>query len=142
MDDNSQNNSSQFAPPSSPDGTLNLQAPAVKEQKETPARVGPEKVSLVEIKELEPVKELAGWMEKLEKGEDIQLPQPVTDDYGQILVQSAAPQKPKVTLPLDDNQLKFGLGQTMANSLRWLAEWCLRLLKMWPGRIEYKQIKS
>lgn len=106
-------------------------------QKEAAPLSEPEKVSYIEIKEPEPGKEVAGWMEKLEKG-DTQLSQPVTDDYGQILVQSAAPQQAKITLPLDDSQLKSGLGQTVVNSIRWLAEWCLRLLKMWPGRVEYR----
>jgi hypothetical protein len=125
--------------PPTTDGTLNLQAPVVKEQKEAMPVPQSEKVPIVELKEPQPSKEVASWIEKLEKGEEVQLPQTVVDDWGQVLVQSAAPQQPKITLPLDDNQLISGLKQAITNSIRWLAEWCLRLLKMSPERVEYKK---
>jgi len=84
----------------------------------------------VEIKEPQPGQEVKGWLEKLEKGEAVNLPQPVVDDFGQVLVQSAAPQKPKIVLPLDDKSLVFGLTQNVFTSIRWLTQWCLRLIKM------------
>ena len=34
-----------------------------------------------------------------------------------------------IVLPLTDDQIVVGLHQSMANSLRWLAEWCVRRLK-------------
>lgn len=136
---NQQNQQGQQLSPKQSDGTLNLQAPVAKEQKEALPKVEPEKVVITEIKEPEPSKEVEGWMEKLEKGEEVQLPQPVTDDYGQILVQSAAPQKPKIILPLDSTELVSGLRKKVVNSIRWLAEWCLRVLKIWPERVEYKK---
>jgi hypothetical protein len=111
--------------------------PAAKEQIEFLPAKEPQKAKIVEIKEPEPEKELEGWLEKLEKGENIQLSQPVTDDYGQILVQAAAPQKPKIILPLDEQGVSLGITKKISESIRWLAEWCLRLIKMWPGRVEY-----
>lgn len=34
-----------------------------------------------------------------------------------------------VTLPITDDQIAQGLGKTIRDSWRWLAEWCLRRLK-------------
>ena len=34
-----------------------------------------------------------------------------------------------VVLPLSDDQIATGLHQSMTNSVRWLAEWCVRRLK-------------
>ena len=124
-------------PPS--DGTLVMQSPPVKEQKEILAPLESGNAAVVEVIEPEPAKEVEGWIEKLEKAEDVKLPQPVKDDYGQILVDSAAPIKPKIVLPLDDKQITFGLAQKVAQSIRWLAQWCLRLIKMHPERVEYKK---
>ncbi len=118
------------------DGQATAQT-AVKEQKEILASSEFQKAKIVEIKEPEPDKELEGWMEKLEKGEDVQLEKPVVDDYGQILIQSSAPQKPKIILPLDDKEINWGITQKITESIRWLAEWCLRLIKMWPERVKY-----
>jgi hypothetical protein len=36
---------------------------------------------------------------------------------------------PAVTLPISDDQIARGLGKSIRESLRWLAEWCLRRLK-------------
>jgi len=37
---------------------------------------------------------------------------------------------PSVTLPLTDVQIAQGLHTSITSSLRWLAEWCRRKLKM------------
>lgn len=116
-----------------------------KEQKEILSEieqgVGMEKVPVVERKaEMRP--EMRGWIRKLEEGEEIQLPQPVTDGAGQPIVQAAAPQQPQIILPLDEDQFVAALRKTVYDSIRWLAEWCRRLLKMFPGRIAFKKFKT
>lgn len=116
---------------------IDPQTPTPKEQKEILTQIeqasGLEKVPIVERKaEVGP--EVKDWMQKLEEGEEIQLPQPVTDDAGQPIVQSAAPQQPKIILPLDEEEFLAGLKKTVKDSVRWLAEWCQRLLKMFPGK--------
>ena len=118
MDDNTDNQ-----PPAG------YQSPPGKEQAEAP-RPEPENVPIREIKEPQPDKEVENWMEKLEKGEDINLPQPVTDDFGQTLVQPAVTQKPKIVLPMTEEEINIGLTKKIVNSIRWMAEWCLRLFKM------------
>lgn len=118
------------------------QVPSPKEQKEILSRmeqgVDWEKVPVVE-RRAEVGAEVKDWMEKLEEGEDIQLPQPVTDDAGQVLVQAAANQQPKIVLPLVEEKYKIGLKSSISDSIRWLAEWCKRLLKMFPtGRVVFR----
>ncbi|OGG29900.1 hypothetical protein A2973_00185 [Candidatus Gottesmanbacteria bacterium RIFCSPLOWO2_01_FULL_49_10] len=42
---------------------------------------------------------------------------------------AVAPQTTTVVLPLTDDQIAVGLRQSIANSWRWLSEWCERRLK-------------
>lgn len=83
--------------------------------------------------------EVGEWVTKVETGEEIQLPKPVTDDHGQVLVEPAAPSQITVTLPLTDDQIKTGLHRKIVDSIRWLAEWCLRLLKVSNSKIAYRK---
>jgi len=90
------------------------------------------------VPEIEPPKEVANWLEKVEKG-DVYLAKPVTDDQtGQTLVTAPSAQQPKIVLPLTRGQLIAGLKQKMNQAIRWLAEWCLRLIKMQPNQVELK----
>jgi len=123
------------------DGTLNMQVPVAKESLEGTPLI-PEKVTFSEIKEPEPSKEVRGWVEKAEKGQSITLPTPITDDYGQILMQSSGLVKPKIILPMDYEEVEAGLKQKVVASVRWLAMWCLRLLKIGPDRVAYKKVDS
>lgn len=114
-----------------PNGSLSYQQPAAKEQKE--AFVIPiegSKEVIIEYKEPEPAKEVAEWVEKVPEKEEIKLPEPIYDQSGQVILDNATPQKPQITLPLDDQGVKSGLKQKVQDSLRWLAEWCLRIIKM------------
>lgn len=79
--------------------------------------------------EEEKLKEAEGYIEKVEK--EAELAKPVLDDYTQqVLVAPAAAQKPKVTLPLTDDQIQTGLHHKVYDAIRWLAEWCVRQIKM------------
>ena len=113
-----------------------------KEQKEAgplTSKLELEKVEVVEQKEPEPKKEVKDWVEKIESGDTAQLKKPVTDDYGQILVEAAEKkEKPKITLPLDERAVERGLRHKAVDSFRWLAEWCVRVMKMATGRVFYK----
>lgn len=98
--------------------------------------------SLAEYKETDLPKETEGWLEKLEKGEDIKLPQPITDDQGQVVLDDIQPQVKKVELPLDKQQIDQGLHQKIWNSVRWLAEWCLRAARLKSAKFVYKQVED
>jgi hypothetical protein len=89
--------------------------------------------------DLEP--EVEGWLEKLEK-EDAQLKQPVVNQQtGQIVLDDASQQSAgfKVVLPLTKDEMEKGLKHKVVDSLRWLAEWCLRLIKMFGSKVAYKR---
>lgn len=88
--------------------------------------------------EVEPPKEIAGWLERVEKG-DIYLAKPVIDDQtGQPLVSAPSTKKPKIILPLDKEELIIGLKQKVSEAVKWLSEWCLRLIKMNPEGVEFR----
>ncbi len=96
---------------------------------------GPKETEAMRVEEVpenmeeEKLKEAEGYIEKVEK--EAELAAPVVDDYTkQVLVGAAAPQKPKVTLPLTDDQIKKGLHHKIWEGIRWLAEWCVRQLKV------------
>lgn len=74
-------------------------------------------------------------------GAEISLPQPVTDDTGQVIVDDAQPKRVKITLPLTEAEMKKGLHYKIIDSLRWLAEWCLRLVKIAHGKFVYRGAK-
>ena len=94
---------------------------------------------LAEYKEPEIPKETEGWLEKLEKGEDIQLPQPVTDDDDQVILDNAEPKVDKVELPLTKQETEKGLHYKVWDSIRWLAEWCVKMAKTNPNKFNYQK---
>ena len=87
--------------------------------------------------------EVEGWLEKLEK-EDSKLQQPVTDDKtGQVVLDDNLKQQSnfKVVLPLTKDEVKKGLHHKVLDSVRWLAEWCIRMIKMFHEKVAYKRQK-
>lgn len=87
--------------------------------------------------DLEP--EVEGWLEKLEK-EQTQLGQRVTDDKGQVVLDDVQKQAGfKVVLPLTKDEMEKGLHHKVVDSLRWLAEWCLRLIKMFGNKVAFRR---
>ncbi len=90
--------------------------------------------------ELRPPKEVASWLERIERGDDVQLTKPVIDDQtGQVLVTAPSAQQPKIVLPLTKAKLIQGLKAKTTEAIRWLAEWCLRLIKMKPTQVKLAQ---
>ena len=81
--------------------------------------------------------EIKEWVKPVPTADEIELPQPVTDDQGRVLVSSPAPQQVKLQLPLTSEEEERGLHLKVVDSLRWLAEWCLRLTKTIPGKFFY-----
>jgi hypothetical protein len=81
-----------------------------------------------------------GTAEKVEAiaGAEITLPQPVTDDQGQVLVDDAAPQQVTVVLPLTEEEIQHALHLKVIHSIRWLAEWSKRLVKKTGQKFAYK----
>lgn len=95
---------------------------------------------LAEKRDFEPPAEVKEWVSEVKEAEEIDLPQPIKDDFGAILLESAMPSKPQIVLPLTQVKTKKGLHHKIADSVRWLAEWCFRLIKMFPKRVHYKEL--
>lgn len=58
----------------------------------------------------------------------VQVP-PAVSQMGVTPVGQVVTAAPAVTLPLTNDQIAAGLHQSVTNSWRWLAEWCMRILK-------------
>jgi len=96
-----------------------------------------DKFPVVEIK---PTPDLTPETQHMEVvvGEEITLPQPVTDDTSQVVMDNVAPQQVVVKLPLTGQQMDQALHLKIIYSFRWLAEWVKRLLKIFGGKFIYK----
>jgi hypothetical protein len=89
--------------------------------------------------EIEPPKEVANWLERVEKG-DVYLAKPVIDDQtGQPLVSAPSTKQPKIVLPLDKDELILGLKERVNEAVKWLAEWCMRVIKMQPENVVFSE---
>jgi len=83
-------------------------------------------------------KEIEPLIHKLET--DISLTKPIVDNYGQPLISPPTPQQPKIILPITPTTFAYGLTQKVNHSIRWLAEWCFRLLKIFGSRATFKEM--
>lgn len=99
------------------------------------------KVPIIET-EVEPKidKEVEPYIQKLEK--EIYLSKPITDDYGQPLVSAPSAQQPQITLPVSQDKYALGLTRKVSESIRWLAEWCLRIIKIFGSRTVFREERT
>lgn len=91
--------------------------------------------------DLEP--EVESWLEKLEK-EDSQLQQPIVDPGAsngddKVVLNNIEPSEFKVILPLTKDEVEIGLHHKVMDSIRWLAEWCIKTIKMFHGKVAYRK---
>lgn len=66
-------------------------------------------------------------------------PPPVADEKGQVLMEPSEPKPQKITLPLSQEQVTEGMHHKVMDSLRWMSEWCVMIIKKYPGRVFYNQ---
>ena len=96
-----------------------------------------------------PVEQI-GYVEKVEKQTETQQPanvpsqqtKPQLDsaikDMGKIVsAQFAVQTKPNIVLPLGQQEVVDGLNHKVWESVRWLSEWCVMMIKKYPGRVFY-----
>ncbi len=73
--------------------------------------------------------EVEGYVERVEK--EHALPAGLADDYvKQVGMVATAPQQPRVKLPLTSTQIQQGLHHKVWEAITWLAQWCVRQMKM------------
>jgi len=105
-------------------------------QEQATGSPSPERVPIREVVvEFEPPTEVGEWMKVVPNPQSVSLPKPVKDEYGEILIQSTTIPKPNITLPLDEEGLEKAFHHKIADSIRWLAEWCKRTVKLYSGRV-------
>lgn len=110
-----------------------------------------------DIRQLSPeeiaAQQVDGYLERIEKQAEIsqdvahvvkqnpagqvQMPSQIVDDAGQVVAQ-AVNNDPVIDLPLTEAQVRDGLHHKMIDSVRWLAEWSVMIIKKYPGRVFYK----
>lgn len=101
-----------------------------------PMAYSTETVPLMEVsKPAELAPEVASWMEKIEKAQDVHLTQPVMQDDAVLVADpSAQVVDDQVILPLTPDQVESAQKHKVGESVRWLAEWCIRLTKMFNAK--------
>ena len=85
-------------------------------------------------------KDVQDYIEKVEKEQF--LSQPITDDYGQPIISPPASQDPKIVLPITQNQYLLGLQEKITESIRWLAVWCGRLVKIFGQKAVFRKVQT
>jgi hypothetical protein len=96
------------------------------------------------------LREIEGYLDKVEHQVETQKPQVAQTQAVQIdpaTIQpsiakpqpSQAPVVPpaKILLPLDQVEVETGLGGNVVDGFRWLSEWCVMMIKKYPGRVFY-----
>ncbi len=114
--------------------------------KETERQLTPDEIALREIQ---------GYVDKVERQVETQQPQTnkpvqapqmattaVTPDP--LVISNLAPvtTKQKITLPLDQSGIETGLKNDVLEGFRWLSEWCVLMIKKYPGRVFYLPPKT
>lgn len=107
-----------------------------------------ERPSIVEVDNT-PAEQI-GYVEKVEKQVETlqrastqpQQPQinnqTPTGDMGKIVsAQFAVQTKPNITLPMDEKEVAEGLHHKVWEGVRWASEWCVMMIKKYPGRVFY-----
>lgn len=95
------------------------------------------------------LKEIQGYIDRVETQTETQQPQQITQQPVQQPVQDlpvtsqtsvgamSTEVKPKIQLPLDQAEVEGGLKKGVVEGIRWLAEWCVMMIKKYPGRVFY-----
>ncbi|HCX25957.1 MAG: hypothetical protein UX08_C0004G0062 [Candidatus Collierbacteria bacterium GW2011_GWB1_45_35] len=61
-------------------------------------------------------------------------PRPTSPNITSVIPVST---KQKIILPLDQTGVEGGLKNHVFEGLRWLSEWCVMMIKKYPGRVFY-----
>jgi len=97
------------------------------------------------------IREVEGYIERVERqaetqaqvqsASQVQVTQPVVQqqqDMGSLVsAQLADVTKPKIILPLNQVQIEEGMHHKIVDGIKWLAEWCVMMIKKYPGRVFY-----
>jgi len=89
------------------------------------------------------IQEIENWLAKLEAGlknqSTTQTHQPTqpSDDGDDLSIIAPQKRSEPIILPLTKTQIEAGLHKPITSSLHWLAEWSIRMIKMYHNRVLY-----
>ncbi|NCP46797.1 hypothetical protein AUJ42_00215 [Candidatus Collierbacteria bacterium CG1_02_44_10] len=96
------------------------------------------------------LKEIQGYIDRVERQTETQQPQINQPQQSVVATQAnqnvsnksgvgIAPvvKAKKIMLPMDQKELENGLKQNILEGVRWLSEWCVMMIKKYPGRVFY-----
>jgi len=83
--------------------------------------------------------EVESWMEKVEHHE-VRAPSQVVvaDQTAQMPTGDYAAQ-PVIVLPVTQQAVQAGMKKSVKDSIRWLAEWCVKMMKKFHGLVVYRE---
>lgn len=109
--------------------------------KETERQLTPDEIALREIE---------GYLDKVEHQTETQRPQGIPVQSPQSIAvnpsiasttsspgQTTEATPPKIILPLNQPDVEGGMKKGVVEGLRWLSEWCVMMIKKYPGRVFY-----
>lgn len=77
------------------------------------------------------------WLQKIET-DPVQM-RTVNDDSGQPILQTAAPQDPRIVLPITREKFVTGFKKKIDEAGKWLSAFVLRLIKIKEGNVKFKE---
>lgn len=97
------------------------------------------------------IREVEGYIEKIEKGTEISQqdtqnsqnnPKFSASDLGKLsnnnqTQSSGSGSQKSIVLPLTEEKIVDGLKDSVFSGLKWLSEWCVMMIKKYPGRVFY-----
>lgn len=100
-----------------------------------------ESVPIVEVREQEISPEVQEYVEKVDK-ENLELDRPVVHQGQPIVQPPQMVEQVEVVLPLTHQGMVAGLKEKVTSSARWLAEWCMRIIKKFKTGVFYSPDKN
>jgi len=83
--------------------------------------------------------EVESWMEKVEHHEVKAPTQTVVADKTAQMPTGNYASQPVIVLPATQKAVKAGMRKGVQNSIRWLAEWCVKMMKKFHGLVVYRE---
>lgn len=99
-------------------------------------------VEVEPIREMEMPVEVESYLQKVDNNPD-QLPQEIViADDGQIIRSKSFSKQPVIVLPMTEEELEKGKKKSPHFSVRWLVEWSEKIMKMFNGKVIYRQVEE
>lgn len=83
--------------------------------------------------------EVESWMEKVEHHEVKAPAQTVVADQTAQQPTGDYASQPVIVLPITQQATKTGMKKGVQDSIRWLAEWCVKMMKKFHGLVVYRE---